>query len=307
MNGQLHETLVESSDQKLWQPGHFGPLDQQNNSMLSLIDLNCASEDDRKHLLAEGYTLNSRWLPYSLNWTGNETSLSSTAPNLLPFPLSLMENRCIFLLSTIFADSLWSHFLQSYLNGTLNGKLGIEDNLMNVDGPAILQRMYDWGFGNLNTTRAVMEDVATSLTNYIRMNGTDMLNMDAPAFGATNHYATCVKIQWGWLAFPISLAVITFTLFLWTAFTVRKEHSPIWKDSSLALMVHGPGSNLGELELSQADSDEAVDLNNLKDMENLARSVVVRLDRHGDFIRLDGSNLSSTKILRRSRVSWTKI
>jgi hypothetical protein len=56
---------------------------------------------------------------------------------------------------------------------------------------------------------------------------------------------TCIKVRWGWIAFPVVLVLSTLAFLALTAWTTRetnKQHARsigIWKSSTLAVLFGG--------------------------------------------------------------------
>lgn len=54
------------------------------------------------------------------------------------------------------------------------------------------------------------------------------------------HYATCLEVQWGWIAFPALLALYALALLLGVVVTTIEGETPIWKHSPLAWLFQTP-------------------------------------------------------------------
>lgn len=105
----------------------------------------------------------------------------------------------------------------------------------------------------------VMDDVATSFSNYLRGLG----GPNDHAIGTMWKMETFIHVRWGWLVLPIVVVLMGF-LFLLAA-VVRNRRLAVWKSSILAILFHGLGdSRRGEML-------------GLLEMENTARGMMVRL------------------------------
>jgi hypothetical protein len=142
------------------------------------------------------------------------------------------------------------------------------------------------GNGSVSQLNATMQNISESLTRYIRQNSE--ANWSKSVEGITWHNVTCVKIRWPWLAFPASLSLITLLLFLWTVIDVTRAKAPLWKSSPLATIFRGPTTGIEEKSAADSTrSKEAGDPDSVNYMEDLAKKLIVKLDRSGDVVRLE--------------------
>ncbi|KAH8750288.1 hypothetical protein F5883DRAFT_579562 [Diaporthe sp. PMI_573] len=122
--------------------------------------------------------------------------------------------------------------------------------LMDFEGPVIMQGMYNWGHTGFERVQSIMGNISNSFTTHIRKHGgtpqvLGSLNFSRDVQGKVYHYATCLQVEWPWLSFPASLAVLTILLlFMVVRSTKRQGHeSSLWKASPLAwiLRAERPG------------------------------------------------------------------
>jgi Protein of unknown function (DUF3176) len=310
-NNIITEYLLDNSDPQLAWGGSMNPTgilgDSSEHFVNGLVDLRCVTEDDRQKLLAQNYTFNSttRWLPYSFSYDSNATMTQNP-----PFPGSMLANGCVYLSDEFFEMSLWDVFLYDFYTGTLLGTVQDSDQLISVDGPRLLEITYDNANGSFSTIDSTFASMATYLTNYIRQNGHPLASQ--PAQGTTMHYATCVQVNWRWLAYPSILAGIALALFIRIVSVVTNSRSriPLWKSSPLAFMFRGPSG--GDLQSNIGEFDDATGKmypDTLKHLETISKRTVVKLGRSNEVLRLENNTTDqSTKTTRmsRTRFDWIK-
>jgi hypothetical protein len=59
-----------------------------------------------------------------------------------------------------------------------------------------------------------MSNASAALTNHMRQTG--KVNFSAPAVGVVSHFATCVQIQWKWIALPAVSGGLAMILLLFS-------------------------------------------------------------------------------------------
>jgi hypothetical protein len=112
---------------------------------------------------------------------------------------------------------------------------------MEFSGSSLLQRMYNNSNLDFDLVQSTFGNISDSFTNYMRTNGHP--NFSVPTTGNVLHYATCLQIQWPWVAFPASLVVLAIAFLLAIATTTPGQQIPYWKASPLAWIFCGPFSN----------------------------------------------------------------
>jgi hypothetical protein len=257
VNGNLTEKLV-SNWTNFNSAGDEGPT-------YSVANVPCMSASDRKNATDAGYIINSDtvWLPYnnSLTYDG----WSSTE--------GMISNHCIYETSQLAVTDL-DYWFPDFFTANMT----LEPALNKPQGPSVAEIIYDrlWlysaSFETINTTFA---NVAAFLTVHIRRgqvgetgNIGTVINGRLPATGTVNRSETCVRVQRGWLAYPIALVLLTFVFFISLLFGVRRQHigGPGWKSSPLALLYHGLDKEI----LDQHEDGRLDDINAMvKDAEQL--------------------------------------
>lgn len=94
-----------------------------------------------------------------------------------------------------------------------------------------------------------MEDLATTMTNIIRMISKD--NVTGRAYSEE----TYVEVRWPWLSLPVGLLLMTFIFLVATIMRTSKEKDNVgvWKTSAIATLLYGLPDNLQRKIASQAD------------------------------------------------------
>ncbi|KAI0884332.1 uncharacterized protein GGS22DRAFT_22221 [Annulohypoxylon maeteangense] len=254
--GHLTEHLIAHSGNLAW---------ENDTREGGLIDTHCLTPEDKRTLEEQGYIVNeaSRWLPY------NTTDLERTSA-MVEITNSLLRQKCLYLSSGLFHNIASAMYI--YFIGTVEALPFSYDSsnftLCSFMGLEILNHIYNSGHVNFNRVQGTFSNISESLTTYIRTYAEDTYS--EPALGQAFHYATCIQVQWRWIAFPSSITLITLALFIATLYSRPLGHFPAWKTSFLPWMILGPGSaellNSDELEETSFDID---------DMEKKSREVTV--------------------------------
>ncbi|KAL9091852.1 MAG: hypothetical protein Q9159_001224 [Coniocarpon cinnabarinum] len=82
-------------------------------------------------------------------------------------------------------------------------------------------------------TDALMRNIGEAMTEVVRTSGNKTL-LPGRAYQTT----TFIHVQWGWLALPITLMVLTILLLIIVIIQTHKKRAVVWKSSSLALLFH---------------------------------------------------------------------
>lgn len=269
--GRLSETQTDSSGLAQWSIG----MGNNQVPLYGLVDRECLSAHEWDSLASVGYDLRGpgRWLAYNVTF---DATLGTTPD--APFPQSLLAHQCLYLVDLIFHGSLWEDYLDEYFHGTIQGELDEDSQFEIYSGPQNLQAIYNFGDVGFRRIDDIFHNISDSLTTYIRQNG--QANHSEPVRGQVNHYATCLRVRWAWLAFPAALIAMTFIFFVLIVISTRTTKAGIWKSSPLALIFHGLfAPNAGEVEQEHIDR-----LNDLHGMDQVAKGVIVRLDWKDDIL-----------------------
>ncbi|KAI1196960.1 hypothetical protein F5X97DRAFT_324884 [Nemania serpens] len=142
-------------------------------------------------------------------------------------------------------------FLSTSLNGTCLyewlSSSDLDPSIINCDvegGNWLLSDFYAGGNATLGTVSGILDNVATSITNRMRLTG---LGPDGKSpgviLGDALRTSVCTRVNWGWVALPAALTGLVLLL-LGTAITQSWRDSdgrPVWKSSLLPLLFHGLG------------------------------------------------------------------
>lgn len=265
--GVLEEHLVESSYDTPW-----GMIYDPNETLafLALIDTQCSSAIQTPSTLNP--SRGNRWLPYNYN-------LSTTfIPNYvddIPLPddaMSLLERGCLYLIQADSIIDLTTLYLTGKIKSNGFGTDGSQladiavTELIEFEGPVIMRGMYNWGHTGFERIQSIIANVSTSLTTHIRKHGgtpqvLNSLDFSRDVQGKVYHYATCLQVEWLWLLFPASLAVLTILLLFMVVRSTKRQGSLIWKASPLAWILRAEGhevfsSSYGSCEKMQERSTQ---------------------------------------------------
>ncbi|KAF7531264.1 hypothetical protein G7054_g9030 [Neopestalotiopsis clavispora] len=234
-NGQLTERLVDQSGSLAWEA-------TDGNSGLAILDTVCITNEERADLQSQGVVFNStgRWLPF--NGRPEWTSLSDDLNNTRNLTEKLFHRQCLYYMGTGFVKSMAPFVIGSYLAGTLSGVGGKGYDsetfaLSQFKGEYIIDGLYNSGRIDMARIDGAMANISESLTQYLRTRGNG--NYSADALGQVRHYATCIEVQWEWLALPGLLALLTLVLLLFVIISADVSRQPIWKGSPLVWILRG--------------------------------------------------------------------
>jgi hypothetical protein len=267
--GSLSETILGTSDSTPWENNLSGP-------MLGIIDLQCTSRDQKENLARQGHNVESagRWIAF------NNITMTD-------LKMSLESSGCLYEISFSFAASVFPYFMQEYLSGSVfatgerlqNDPPPATTMITHFGGSAIVKRIYNYGQVDLDHVQDTFSGVADALTTYIRTHGN--ANHSEPAAGQVLHYAACLEVRWGWLAFPAALTGLMLALSLGVVVSTTKQRTPVWKASVLPWIYRGPGS-LAREESRTGDTEPTTTDVTTEGMAESARRVMVALGDKAD-------------------------
>ncbi|KAF7954872.1 uncharacterized protein EAE97_000131 [Botrytis byssoidea] len=251
INGtRLTEQLISSSAIDPWGfiPGLDDGFEASDNNWIGMIDTHCISERERGGLSKQGYNIDSssQWLPFN-----RSHSPSPVEDDLVS---SLSSHRCLYLMTDMTMNSfgfmsnvVGSSFNRDVLSlesftGIMEGP-GIEEGgkrhtqFSDVVGPRMMLDLYDSGYIEFENIEETFSNVSDITTAWIRTHGSN--NYSDPAVGKVLNYATCLRVQWLWIAFPATLAVLSLVCLVAVIVVMDRQQVPIWKSSPLALIMRG--------------------------------------------------------------------
>lgn len=119
-----------------------------------------------------------------------------------------------------------------YADGIATGRKADPDNYR---GEPYISAAMNAGreLANSPNLDATVKAIAEGMTEAIRTsrNGTKV-------FGKAYETKTMIKIRWAWMAYPIVLTLISTVLLISMILRTRGKGTRIWKNSSLALLIH---------------------------------------------------------------------
>lgn len=253
--GVLEEDLVASSADAAWGTVYLA---EGHPEYLALVDTHCSA--GMQTLTNRNSSAGSRWLPYNFNLAEEDVerhSNGTVAQLHLPEDVtSLLDNGCLYLIS---AESIMGP-VAAYLEGTVQGyatSIMIDssdhreytytiEKMSGFRGPELIQRIYNWGHTDLERVQSIFANISGSLTTYIRAHGgsqlfPDSINFSRNTQGRMYRYATCLQVQWPWIAFPACLAILTALFFLTVVEVTKRRGTSVWKVSPLAWILRADG------------------------------------------------------------------
>ncbi|QKX62390.1 uncharacterized protein TRUGW13939_09549 [Talaromyces rugulosus] len=137
-----------------------------------LVDTQCISDHQKANLTQLGYEVTGRWLGYNI--TFDSVALDEIIPSNdtdVPFPESLYTRQCVYAINYEFPGSLWGDYLWKLFTGNLTGELLDATMIGEVNGPQSLKTLYNNSFTDFQSIDSAVQNMAESLTNYMRLTG----------------------------------------------------------------------------------------------------------------------------------------
>jgi hypothetical protein len=197
-------------------------------------------------------------IDYSLSEVPAENALAPPKNS----PIFRISQKRFFALNAWFSNAFNGTVSQSYdlLRGTIwqLDQITASSDLMSVI----------YNSGNITKT---MNNLATSMSNYIRSSSHDLNNTENTAEGKALGMETYVHVRWAWLTLPVACVLLAFVFLICAILSTKKHGDLAWKSSVLALLFHG-------LEGQHRDQKPLeVSTRRISDMKDVARSIRVRL------------------------------
>ena len=296
--GELFEASKSISNNTLSSWGYT--IQQPGDSLWppysSMVDTTCLSDYERLSLVKAGYHLdpNIRWLAYNLS-IDPDPSISlchnvscSIAMNDTSFPQSMLANECLYVFDNLFVGDFWEYYLDGFFNGTVEGEAPSPGSSIDViKGPQSLQTIYNYGNVTFDRVNETFQNISDSITSFIRQS--KFSNWSNPAEGVTMRDQVCLSVRWPWLVLPAVLVLLTVIFFIAMIVDTRPNgnRALVWKFSPLALLFHG----------FELPNKHAADIDELNDMEELAKGIIVRFsstDGSLKFVEFNGEHVKNT-------------
>ncbi|KAI8635411.1 hypothetical protein F5Y19DRAFT_10849 [Xylariaceae sp. FL1651] len=268
--GHLTERVISDSGLISW------ATDPIANSGLGIVDTQCLTKQQKETLARQGYVINetNRWLPY--NATTYPGANSSTVD--LSMTSTLLAQKCLYFIATGFNSSIAPSILSAHFTGAVQahgshqGSNPLESfSISDFAGNPTLEYIYNSGHTDFARIESTFANISESLTSYVRTHGSAAYS--EPATGQVSHFATCLRVNWPWLAFPSSIAILTLVLFAMTVHQTAVQRIPIWKTSLLPWIV----CLLGSHQDTSQDQFNGI-LNRIDKMEDLSKRIMATVD-----------------------------
>jgi hypothetical protein len=261
--GNIIEEVQIAQSQPMWHDVTPDIYDVQ------ILDTECTSADDNVFLKTQGFDVEQsqeRWM--LINGLDPEGSSRNSS-----LSRSLLDRKCLYMAGVDFGQTLPQMVQQLFADKIIfNGRT---DTAL-----PIMQHIYDDGRVGFDHIQQIFANVSDAMTQYIRMNGA--ANWSDPATGQVNHYATCIKVRWPWLAFPAALTALTIIYFVVVVASSSLQQMPLWKASILAWIFRTPSS----LRMGGGLGPEP-SVRTTAEMDDWAKNIVVRLvDESGPCVEL---------------------
>jgi hypothetical protein len=222
--GHLEEVLISQSDST-----HWGLSNSSTRALvLSLVDIQCLSSNQRKRLEQRGYHLSSssRWLPYNLL-----TPTATSAPEFETDPLAfyLLENKCLYKMDILVGEGFARNALR---NNDIDGMVQAGTFVLTAngsilassfDGLSMLRQLYNRGDIEFEQVQSTFEKFSDILTAWMRTHGNATIS--EPAMGEVWHYGTCLRVYWPWLSFPAALTLLALLFFVLVVLHTKRRQT----------------------------------------------------------------------------------
>lgn len=282
-NGTFVEAVVNT-----WRAPFGGGEWSDGRYYSSSINKSCLTKKQSSALRDMGYSPDEDgpWMAYNGSADVNRISLPS---NLADIEQELLDQHCIYAVDLFFANGLDQYLSSSTFAGNVTGDTSTSSQVASWAGPQLLLTIFNFRDISFERTQAVFRNLSLSLTNHMRVNpgladqrstgSFNFLQSNTPAPGLAYTTKTCLRVRWGWLAFPTILAALTLLFFTGVilnssglTFDVRT-----WKSSPLPLLFYG--SSLSETPTASQHIDDlnrAAERTNVSLMEDEDGSMVLR-------------------------------
>lgn len=199
-------------------------------------------------------------------WRNNSASHSQGSDLIYNPPHSVINNTANA--STFKVANLAANAMNSFMSETFTGSGGIDSS---SSGFAFSSDVIHALYNTKNYPKSI-ENLASSMTNNIRQQND---SGSSPFEGVAYKTETYVHVRWAWFAYPATVFVLSLLYLLATIIESRNRDIPIWKSSTLALLLHGQS-----MQLSRFDR---VPVSTLSEMTEIAKEVEIELMDHEDW------------------------
>lgn len=162
------------------------------------------------------------------------------------------------------------------------------NSINSFQGSQLLQLIYNYGNFSFERTESLLNNISLSLTNYMRLNPIpdyyrdDAYTSSLPATGDSTEMKTCLRVQWGWLALPTAVTILTLVFFVAVVTSASRMPKIVrtWKHSPLPLLFLGPDQPGPNQDSGYQSSRSSLDGHghDVSGMNSRARDLKVRLE-----------------------------
>lgn len=146
------------------------------------------------------------------------------------------------------ADYLQEMFSTSWISGGRELDLDSESSVPNLG----------FRFAVVEDLGEVIQNIAKGMTEVMR-NSRNSTRAPGQAFRTK----TYIRVQWGWIALPLSLTVLSICVIIIIVVKAGMNDSPVWKNSSLALLLYDVHGWHPDATLMKGSSDLEKDAKNI--------------------------------------------
>ena len=142
--------------------------------------------------------------------------------------------------SYFYVDNLAAKALNSFISDALVGSGGIRDP---ASGSQSFSSDIIHAFFEADNISERIDNLAVSMSNNIRQqNSSGSKPFPGTAWGSE----TFVHVRWAWLAYPLTVLLISLMSLALTIFQTTRFKVNVWKSSTLALLFHGQQIQLSD-------------------------------------------------------------
>jgi hypothetical protein len=154
--------------------------------------------------------------------------------------------ECVYKMRGTYGAGLSQYMRNSLFNGACSGSVG-QGATITCPGAFWLEPLWRNGTADLASISGAIKDFATVVTNKLRANSHSLyLNADGSQYlvrdaqGTAYGFTLCTRFEWGWLLLPVVVLILSVVLVVsMMVVNYRSKDQPIWKSSSLPLVLYG--------------------------------------------------------------------
>ena len=158
--------------------------------------------------------------------------------------------ECLYKMNGVYSRALYNFLSGTIFAGTSCGGDNASPGILHCPNAFWILPIWNEGAPNLTTVSTLMDKLTTAITNRIRENGSSLYvsSIDpltnTAVIGVASYTTACVEFDWQWLLLPVMLLILSAVLLaLMVVSSHRQRRQPVWKSSSLPLLIYGFGNN----------------------------------------------------------------